>query len=134
MGDNDLGSTSQPIGDIQFRLNELRSDERVVLPKVLEFIETHNNKHYLYLFSFLHIENNETNDAIENGKEKIDHTVCHCGRTFAKSRLLSYQLTYHQKWECGQELKCNACGRRYHHRRNLFRHWRINPSHNIAEN
>lgn len=53
-------------------------------------------------------------------QEKIKFS-CACGRQYGSQ----YLVNYHQKWECGRQLKCSICSRIYNSKSNLFRHTRI---------
>lgn len=68
----------------------------------------------------------------EKGGHEVDSTriICKCGRSFTRP----YKLTYHHKWECGKVVACDACGKTFNLRDDLLRHWRLDPSHNIAKN
>lgn len=46
---------------------------------------------------------------------------CYCGRMFSHFK----NLTYHQKWECGQQLTCGVCYTMYPTKSSLMRHEKI---------
>lgn len=48
-----------------------------------------------------------------------------CGCIFKEYKCLSY----HEKWECGKQLKCNNCRKQFSTRLNLLKHYRANPTH-----
>lgn len=50
--------------------------------------------------------------------EQKHRFMCVCGRTF----LHSAHVRYHKRWECGQNLSCRVCSRRFVTISNLKRH------------
>lgn len=46
-----------------------------------------------------------TSSAIDN--EDTERITCNCGKSFKRNN----KLRYHQKWECGQIIKCDICNK-----------------------
>lgn len=46
--------------------------------------------------------------------------TCVCGRTFVNSG----HVRYHRRWECGKDLSCRICGRKFVTISNLKRHFK----------
>lgn len=43
------------------------------------------------------------------GEDKSTRFFCLCGRKYTRER----DMKYHQKWDCGRELKCPNCHKNY---------------------
>lgn len=49
--------------------------------------------------------------------------VCDCGRSYKNLR----HLTYHRKWECGKDLRCQCCFKKFFYKSHLSGHLKKCP-------